>query len=303
MFHVEQKRTMESIKQCLICDGSKFENYLECTDYFLSKENFTLVKCSGCGFIFINPRPFPEELYKYYESPDYISHSGTNKGIVNAVYKKVRRYTHNKKVKLVSKFSSGKSILDIGCASGELLNNFKLKNWETLGIEPNQNARNFAKSTYNINVLDENEILNIPTASKDVITMWHVLEHVSGLNERMLELKRILKKDGTIFVAVPNKMSYDAEYYGKYWAAYDVPRHLYHFTPDSMAKLLNHHKFSIVKILPMKFDSYYVSMLSEKYKSGKNNLLKALYIGWKSNIKARKDKGACSSLIYVVKNT
>jgi 2-polyprenyl-3-methyl-5-hydroxy-6-metoxy-1,4-benzoquinol methylase len=294
---------MESIKQCLICNNSKFENFLECTDYFLSGENFTLVKCSECGFVFINPRPFPTELSKYYDSPDYISHSGTSKGLVGFIYKKIRRYTHSKKVKLVSKYTRGKSILDIGCGSGELLNLFKLNNWETLGIEPNQSARDFAKTNYNISILNENELSSIPSNSKDVITLWHVLEHVSGLNERMLELKRILKNDGVIFIAVPNRTSFDAEYYGKFWAAYDVPRHLYHFSQETMKRLLEKNNFSLVNILPMRFDSYYVSMLSEKYKSDKNNLLKAIYIGMKSNFMARKDKMDFSSLIYVIKNT
>lgn len=294
---------MESIKQCLICNSSRFEAFLECTDYFLSKENFTIVKCQECGFVFINPRPFPEELSRYYDSPDYISHSGTNKGLVNSIYKKVRKYTHSKKVKLVTKFTNGKSILDIGCGSGELLHLFKENSWETLGVEPNQSAREFANATYNISVLDENELSTIPSQSKDVITLWHVLEHVSGLNERVSELKRILKKDGVIFVAVPNRISFDAEYYGKFWAAYDVPRHLYHFSPETMKKLLEKYKFTVINILPMKFDSYYVSMLSEKYKSGKNRLLNALYIGWKSNLKARKNKVSYSSLIYVIKNT
>jgi 2-polyprenyl-3-methyl-5-hydroxy-6-metoxy-1,4-benzoquinol methylase len=293
---------MESIKQCLICGSSEFENFLECTDYFLSKENFTIVKCLECGFLFINPRPFPEELSRYYDSPDYISHSGTNKGFVNFIYKKIRSYTHSKKVKLVTKLANGKSILDVGCGSGELLHLFKMNKWETIGIEPNQSAREFAKSTYNINILDENELSSIPSHSKDTITLWHVLEHVSGLNERMLELKRILKKDGKLLIAVPNRISFDAIYYGKYWAAYDVPRHLYHFSPDTIKKLLKKHEFSVETILPMKFDSYYVSMLSEKYKTGKNNFFKALYIGWKSNYRARKDGISYSSQIYVIKN-
>ena len=150
--------------------------------------------------------------------------------------------------------------------------------------------------------MDEIEISNIPNNSKDIITMWHVLEHVSELNERIGELKRILKKDGTIFIAVPNCISYDANYYNKFWAAYDVPRHLYHFTPDSMKRLLEKFNFSRIDVLPMRFDSYYVSMLSEKYKTGRSNILKALYIGWKSNRYAMKDKISFSSLLYVIRN-
>jgi len=294
---------MEEIKQCLICGNDKFSEFLECKDYFLSNETFKIVECNKCGFTFINPRPEHSHLHRYYDSPEYISHSGTNKGIVNSIYKKVRKHTHKNKMKLISKYSNGNTILDIGCGSGELLDLFNQNNWETIGIEPNPNARNFAKLEYGLEVNDEPFISNISDKSKDAITMWHVLEHVSGLNGRMLELKRILKDNGVLFIAVPNRLSYDAIHYQKYWAAYDVPRHLYHFTPDTMKKLLDKFNFSVVGTIPMKFDSYYVSMLSEKYKTGKNNIIKALYIGFKSNLKACKDKSTYSSLIYIIKNT
>jgi 2-polyprenyl-3-methyl-5-hydroxy-6-metoxy-1,4-benzoquinol methylase len=293
---------MEEIKKCLICENTEFIPYLNCDDYFFTKEIFNIVKCKSCGFLFVNPRPDQKDLSKYYESPEYISHSGTNKGFVNSVYKKIRKYTHSKKLNLVSKYAKGNNILDIGCGSGELLSLFKNNGWEVLGIEPNQNARNFAVSEYKLDIKDESEISTIPDNSKDVITMWHVLEHVSELNVRVGELKRILKKDGTIFIAVPNCISYDANYYNKFWAAYDVPRHLYHFTPDAMKRLLEKFKFDIIEVLPMQFDSYYVSMLSEKYKTGRSNILKALYIGWKSNRYAKKDKISYSSLLYVIHN-
>jgi 2-polyprenyl-3-methyl-5-hydroxy-6-metoxy-1,4-benzoquinol methylase len=302
MFHVEHKYKMEEIKQCLICGNDKFTEFLVCKDHFLTNETFKIVKCSSCGFAFINPRPEKDQLQKYYESIEYISHSGTSKGIINTVYKKVRRYTHKKKFKLVSNYAKGNSILDIGCGSGELLSLFKENNWKTFGIEPNDNARNFAISEYGLNVNNEESISGISNKSIDVVTMWHVLEHVSELNERISEIKRTLKENGVLFVAVPNNISYDAEYYKEFWAAYDVPRHLYHFTPDTIKKLLEKYKFSIIEMLPMKFDSYYVSMLSEKYKTGKNNIIRAFFIGFKSNLKAR-EKSAYSSQIYIVRNT
>jgi len=302
MFHVKQENIMEEIKNCQICGNSKFSEFLKCKDHFLSKELFTLVKCNSCGFVFVNPKPENEQLHKYYDSPEYISHSGTKKGIVNFIYNKVRNFTHKRKVNLVTEYSNGKSILDIGCGSGELLNLFKENKWETLGIEPNPKARDFAKSSYNIEVKDESAISDVPSKSKDVISMWHVLEHVPYVNERLKEIKRILKADGVLFIAVPNIVSYDALYYNEYWAAYDVPRHLLHFSPETMKNLIEKFDFSIIRILPMKFDSYYVSMLSEKYKTGKNNLIKALYIGFLSNLKANKTKTTYSSLIYIIKN-
>ncbi|MFA4852408.1 MAG: class I SAM-dependent methyltransferase [Bacteroidales bacterium] len=294
---------MEEIKQCNICGNAEFSVYIECRDHFLTQELFTIVRCKKCGFLFVNPLPEKDKLHSYYDSPEYISHSGTSNGLINSIYKKARNYTHKKKFRIISKYAKGKTILDVGCGSGELLKLFKHHNWETLGIEPNSKVREFAKLSYGLKILEEDQIINIPEKSIDVITLWHVLEHVSDLNERMQELKRILKNDGVLIIAVPNCISYDAIYYGKYWAAYDVPRHLYHFTPNTIKQLLNKFNFSITNILPMKFDSYYVSMLSEKYKSGRTNMIKALFIGLKSNIRACKDKASYSSQIYVIRNT
>jgi ubiquinone/menaquinone biosynthesis C-methylase UbiE len=293
---------MTELMKCEICGGQDFSDFLECTDHFLTKEKFKLAKCNSCGFVFLNPRPDTDKLHLYYDSPDYISHSGSEKGIINKVYKKIRTHTHKKKYNLVKKHSQGKKILDIGCGSGELLNLFKMKGWETLGVEPNENARKFAMLTHKLNVIDENETEKIPDHSFPAIMLWHVLEHVPGLNERMEELKRILQTDGVLFVAIPHCSSYDAEYYKQYWAAYDVPRHLWHFTPKTIELLCEKHKFSVTGVLPMKFDSYYVSLLSEKYKYGKQKLFSGFRRGYMSNIKAGRGHGSYSSQIYIIRN-
>jgi len=292
---------MEQLKNCPICGNDNFTVFLTSIDHFLTKEKFNIVECSECGFTFINPRPEASQLAGYYESDEYISHSGTNKGIVNSVYKYVRNFTHKSKLQIVSQYAKGNKILDIGCGSGELLGLFKKNSWETLGVEPNKNAREFAIGHNGIDVVDEPRINEIENGSKDVITMWHVLEHVSLVNDRLKEIYRILRDDGVVFIAVPNRISFDAVHYSEYWAAYDVPRHLYHFTPDTMEKLLKKHNFSIISYKPMKFDSFYVSMLSEKYKTGKTNLLKAIWIGLRSNLKANNKRHDYSSMIYVVK--
>lgn len=294
---------MTELTICEICGGKVFSEYLECTDHFLTGEKFKLVKCNSCGFVFVNPRPEKEKLQLYYDSPDYVSHSGTEKGLVNKIYKVIRNHTHKRKFNLVKKYSSAPKILDIGCGSGELLNLFRRNSWETLGVEPNENARKFALQAYGLNIIDENEIEKIPDHSFPAIMLWHVLEHVPELNKRMAELHRILQKDGVLFIAVPHCSSYDAEYYKQYWAAYDVPRHLWHFTAETIELLCRKNKFSIEKILPMKFDSYYVSMLSEKYKTGKQKLFKGFKTGYRSNRNARMNKYAYSSQIYVIRNS
>ncbi len=292
---------MENISNCFVCGGKDFSPLKNCIDYTVSKNTFNIVQCKNCGFKFTNPRPNGVEIGKYYESEEYVSHSDSGKGIINFIYKKVRNYTINKKIKLVNSFSKDQTILDIGCGTGAFLNACIENGWKIEGIEPSDGARNFAKSNYHLDLNPENKLASLANDSFSIITMWHVLEHVHLLNERIEELKRLLKKDGTIIIAVPNCNSYDAEYYSEFWAAFDLPRHLYHFTPDTMGKLLDKHNLRIVKKIPMVFDSYYVSMLSEKYKNGKVSILKAILTGMKSNRIGKRDINRFSSIIYIIK--
>lgn len=294
---------MEELKNCPICNHSSFSHFLNCIDYTVSRKTFNIVSCEYCGFKFTNSRPEKEAIGKYYESEDYISHSNSKKGLFNIIYQAVRKYTIRKKVKLISNISrkkkEGKSILDIGCGTGEFLNACKNKGWRTLGIEPGKQARKYAISHYGIEVKEESALTSLEDQTFDVITLWHVLEHVHELNERMRELRRLVKPEGKLIIAVPNYLSYDAAHYGTYWAAYDVPRHLYHFSPNTMTQLLGNYGIQIQKMLPMKFDSFYVSLLSEKYKSGKTNFLKAFVIGLKSSKLSQKAVKKSSSIIYI----
>lgn len=294
---------MIHLKKCEICESTDLSTFLECTDHFLTKEKFQLSKCNACGFVFVNPRPGNEKLKFYYDSPKYISHSGTEQGIINKIYKRVRKITLEKKLKLIKKHTTGTRILDIGCGSGELLNIFKVNNWQTMGVEPNENARNYAINEYGLKVVEENEIEKIPDQSFDAISLWHVIEHIPGLQKRMTELKRILKTSGTLFIAVPHYNSYDAAHYKEYWAAYDVPRHLWHFTPTTLEMLCKKYGFLRINKFPMKFDSYYVSLLSEKYMHGKQKFFKGLWKGYVSNIKAKKQKYPYSSQVYVFRRS
>ncbi|MCK4679401.1 MAG: class I SAM-dependent methyltransferase [Bacteroidales bacterium] len=292
---------MEKIESCIICGEDQFTHYLDCKDHFLSKQIFTIVECTGCGFRFINPRPFTGELGKYYKSESYISHSGTKKGFINKIYLLARKFTQDRKYNIVQAFKSTGSILDIGCGSGELLKLFQKKGWKTVGIEPDELVRKTAINRYSLDIREEVALKKIPDGAFDVITMWHVLEHVPDLIDRVKEVKRILKKDGILIVAVPNCNSMDAKIYGEHWAAYDVPRHLSHFTKDSIAMLFRNHGMVIAKILPMKLDAFYVSMLSEKYKRGKINYFTAAKNGLLSNMRAKKNQNEYSSLIFIIK--
>ena len=270
--------------------------HLKVKDNSISKENFELKL--NTEFNMLVTQPVPKNLSKYYESEDYISHTDGKKSMFEKVYQLVKNYTLKKKIKLINSFNSEeKIILDIGAGTGDFLSVCKNDNWNVLGIEPNEKARKIAESK-KIN-LQEN-LSEVKNKKFDVITMWHVLEHVENLQEYIQQLKELLKENGTLLIAVPNYKSYDANYYKEFWAAYDVPRHLWHFSQASISKLFAVENISVVKTLPMKFDSYYVSLLSEKYKRGKMNPIKAFCVGFTSNRKAKRTK-EYSSLIYVLK--
>jgi 2-polyprenyl-3-methyl-5-hydroxy-6-metoxy-1,4-benzoquinol methylase len=291
---------MELLKNCPVCGSEIIEPFISGKDHFLTGEKFEIVRCKGCGFRFTNPRPKADELGKYYESAEYISHSDTRKGIFAAVYQQVRKYTLGRKLAMISKFQEKGEILDIGCATGQFLNCMSEHGWKTTGIEPDNKTRAYAISEYGLTVFPEKKLNSFNEASFDVITMWHVLEHVSDLKGRMEQLKDLLKPEGTLIIAVPNCDAYDAKKYGKFWAGYDLPRHLYHFTKSDIKMLVEKYGFTIVNILPMKFDAFYVSLLSEKYKRGKIRWLPALWNGFWSNLKSSQNNGH-SSLIYVIK--
>lgn len=291
---------MKTYQKCPICEGEHFKNFLNCKDNTGSDESFTIVKCSACDFAFTNPVPLEKEIGKYYESDDYISHSNTDKGLVNFLYQKVRNYTLNKKVALLKSLNNGRNVLDIGSGTGEFLNQCKLNGFTINGIEPSQTGRDQAKKNFGINIKNEDDISHFEDSSFDFITMWHVLEHVYHLNDRVKELKRLVNRSGHIVIAVPNRNSFDAKNYKEFWAAYDVPRHLYHFTPNDIENICKKHELTLIKTLPMKFDSFYVSMLSEKYKTGRTNLISAFLTGLKSNLKGDPTK-TYSSQIYILK--
>ncbi|MGZ4115982.1 MAG: methyltransferase domain-containing protein [Bacteroidia bacterium] len=298
---MEQIIFMEILSNCPVCNSNQMSPFLACKDNTVSRETFQIVQCNSCGFKFTNPRPEEDKLGAYYKSEDYVSHSNTKKGFINSTYQSVRKYTLLKKLQLISKYYKTGKILDIGCGTGEFLNTCKNAQWETFGIEPDPDAKKMASTNFGLDVKAETEIKNLEAEKFDVISMWHVLEHVPKLNERIEDLKRLIKPNGLIIIAVPNCNSLDAKIYKENWAAYDVPRHLYHFTPKDIEQIFRNHGLELFKILPMIFDSYYVSMLSEKIKTGRTNIIRSTWNGFRSNLSAMGSGKTYSSQIYLIR--
>ena len=273
--------------------------YLTVKDYAVSKETFGLYRDEKLDMLITFPKPKLSELHQYYESENYISHTDARKSLFERLYQFVKKFALQRKLKIINKLHPAKGkLLDIGAGTGDFLSVSKTDGWEITGIEPSQKARSIAEGK-GILFVAESQLLE--SASFDVITMWHVLEHVPDLEHQIMELKRLIKPNGTIIVAVPNFRSFDARYYRQFWAGFDVPRHLWHFSKKAIKQLFGKENFKIQTVLPMKLDAFYVSLLSEKYKTGSMNFFKAIYIGLKSNRKAKK-RFQYSSLIYIIKS-
>lgn len=290
----------ERLLKCPLCKSGHFLNHKEITDYSVSKQTFIVCKCMQCELLFTNPRPTEDEIGPYYDFPDYFSHEDKARNLTQWIYNQVRKYSLSQKIKLIESYSETGRILDYGCGTGQLLFEAKINQWRVAGIEPNEKARSQANSK-----LGNKVVANLNDLKKDqyfdVITLFHVLEHIHDLRKTVKTLLKHLKDDGKLIIAVPNHESADAKRYGDFWAGWDVPRHLYHFNRKAMESFRNEFGLHLIDIKPLVFDAYYVSLLSEKYQT-KDGLVKtyakALINGFQSN-QAAEEPGQYSSNIYI----
>ena len=288
---------------CPVCDSSLISPVLSAKDHTVSGKYFSIWQCKDCSLRFTQDVPGIDSIGDYYKSEDYISHSNTSRGFINRVYQLIRKRTLKQKRRWVEEVTGKKqaALLDLGSGTGAFVKEMELHGWQVTGLEPDAGARKLAKEFFDCELKNIDEFFQLPANSFDAITLWHVLEHVHGLQPYIQQLKKLLKEDGTLVIAVPNYTSLDASVYKEYWAAYDVPRHLYHFSPSSMQSLMEKNGLKIIDYRPMWFDSLYVSLLSSKYKKGKTNWLGSFWNGLRSNFAAMKDKKKCSSVIYIIR--
>ncbi len=271
-------------------------------DHSVSGEEFELRYNFELDMLETFPQPSQDQLPKYYQSEDYISHTDSKRNLFEKVYHLVRNISLKQKLKLINSFSlEKKRLLDVGCGTGGFLLTAKNNDWVVSGVEPDEKARTIANEKVNNAVFETEHLLKFEKHSFDVITLWHVLEHLPKLEEHTSIFKSLLKPNGRLIVAVPNHKSYDAKFYKEFWAAYDVPRHLWHFSRTAISTLFHRKNMTVEKMVPMGFDAFYVSLLSEKYKSGWMNIFRAFLVGVRSNFKARTSQ-EYSSIIYVLKN-
>lgn len=293
---------MEVIQNCYCCNATDFRLLTIAKDNYADEE-FKIVQCNTCHFVFTNPRPAVNEIGKYYTAPTYMSHQSHSKGLVQSIYRYARNYMKGKKLTLIQN-SIGKkvdfSLLDFGCGTGDFLAYVKSKKITAVGVEPDEQARTVAKDVNNVDTYSIEQSKNIEHNKYDAITLWHVLEHIHDLHQQINYFNNWLKPKGKLFIAVPNIESYDAAFYGKYWDALDVPRHIYHFSPTNIKQIVEQHNFTLIATQPLFLDAYYVSMRSEWHKGTSKVVayFKAIWRGFLSNNDAKKT-GNYSSLIYI----
>ncbi len=290
---------------CPCCGGADIQPVLAAEDYTVSHEIYEIWHCDGCSNRFTQRVPDVTAIGPYYQSAAYVSHSDTAKGLINRLYHLVRNHTLQNKRRLVQKVTGKQQgiLLDVGAGTGAFVNTMQSAGWAITGLEPDAIARNNALQKHGLQLRSADDLYRLTPSQFDAITLWHVLEHVHDLHGYLDIFTQVLKPGGKLVIAVPNYTSHDAAVYQQYWAAYDVPRHLYHFSPEGMEQLGKSKGFTLYRIRPMWFDSSYVSMLSEQYKHGKSNLVTALWNGLVSNLKAVVNKKRCSSVVYIFAKT
>ena len=283
---------------CPWCGNPTEKQYLRVKDYFLSEEEFDIFACEDCGLLFTSPRPEPSVIGKYYQSKEYYSHQENKKGFVPRIYEFVKSFNIKNKVKMATYGLPVGKLLDIGCGVGDFLYQVIEKGWDVTGIEPSDQAKDIAESKLGFRPLSPADSSKLPSASFDVITLWHVLEHVDDLKTQTSELLRLLKPGGRLVIALPNFQSFDCQYYKQYWAAWDVPRHLNHFSSNTLQKMMVSLGFIPSGTKKLIWDAFYISYLSEKYRQHSLPLLRGAWVGLRSNAKARRSN-MYSSLVYL----
>jgi 2-polyprenyl-3-methyl-5-hydroxy-6-metoxy-1,4-benzoquinol methylase len=285
-------------KKCPWCKSEKTQFHLWLKDEFLTQEDFQIYECLKCGLLFTEPRPEKSVIGKYYKSDEYYSHQENKTGFIPKLYESVKSVNLKKKYKMATEGIAKGRVLDIGCGVGDFLHTMEQNGWDAVGIEPSEDAKAIAKKRIKAQIFDTEAQETLPDNSFDLITMWHVLEHVDDLHWQLKQLEHLIKPNGRVVIAVPNYKSYDGDFYKEKWAAYDVPRHLNHFNQEALVKLFKVNNLTHVKTEKLIWDAYYISYMSENYKHHSSPLIRGAYRGLLSNLKARRS-GEWSSLVYV----
>ena len=295
---------MTTVNKCPVCNSSDLALKFTCRDHLISSENFDIYACKNCGFLFTKEPPSVKEIEKYYNTGEYISHSDTGKGLINTLFHFTRRLMLRRKRSIISKatgLNTGGTLLDMGCGTGYFASFMKDAGWKVTGMEVNEKARSFAKEKFSLEVVNETELSGFDENHFDCITLWHVFEHLHDPVNSLVLIHRLLRPEGKCIIAMPNSSSFDARHYGTSWAAWDVPRHLWHFAPDTFRKYAEKNGFEIAGIKNLPADVFYISILSEKNRGTNLPFITGMIKGmWFASLALFNNKRS-SSLIYIIR--
>jgi 2-polyprenyl-3-methyl-5-hydroxy-6-metoxy-1,4-benzoquinol methylase len=289
--------------RCPLCLSEMIAVKFECTDHFISKEVFAIAGCGNCGFLFTQDCPDEDVISGYYESEEYISHSDTNAGLLNKLYHLIRELMLIRKRGIIEKATGMKkgSLLDIGSGTGHFGGMMKKAGWKVKAIEINEKTRLNSAITFGLDVYSPSEISDLEQESLDCITLWHVLEHLHDPEDYISKIHALLKPGGICLVALPNSSSFDEKFYRRFWAAFDVPRHLWHFDPSTFRHFSEKSAFKIESQSVLPFDVFYISILSEKYRGSKFPFIQGLIRGSWFALLSFFSRSGSSSIVYILR--
>lgn len=293
---------MAEVRSCPVCGGADFSDLFAARDHLVTGDSFRIAQCCGCGLFATAYPPDEEDIGRYYQSDEYISHSDKNDGLTEQFYHLARKYMLGRKRRLVSRATGKKTgtIIDIGSGTGYFASFMQQSGWNVTGVEINDRAREFSSAKFGISTLAPSAINDLDDASADCVTLWHVLEHLYDPGKWMGEVHRILTVEGRCIIALPNIESSDAQWFGEHWAALDVPRHLWHFSPDTIMRLAEEHGFVCEAVRPLPLDLFYISALSYRNRGRRVALLRGVATGLFLSIVNLFRRNKASSLIYVM---
>lgn len=293
---------MPDMSVCPACQATTATDLFQARDHLVSGREFLIRRCTNCGMGWTVDPPAEEDAGKYYVSDEYISHTDSKQSLADRLYHLARGFMLKRKGKLVDS-AVGKSagiMMDFGSGTGYFAAFMQQRGWQVTGIELSEMARNYSVERFGIRAIGPQQVRDLPSASADCVTFWHVLEHLYDPAGWMDEVKRILKDDGRCIIALPNFASADAEWFGKRWAALDVPRHLWHFSPQAFREFAEKQGFVCESTSALPLDLFYISLLSYRNDGKGMPLARGVLTGVVIALRSLFRRDSASSLVYVL---
>ena len=291
----------QDFNSCPLCGAYGQTPYADCTDFTVSRESYILMRCPECGMVYTSNPPKECDTSKYDKLDLKLKLGDSPAGLIHKLYYYIRLRMLSRKAHIVESqsYRTGGSLLNYGAKTGYFSHKMERRGWKVTSIEKYHEERLFSLEMFHHRMFDVPEMDRLHPETFDVITLWHVFEHCYDPNGLLDKFYKLLRPTGILIMACPNIRSTDAMHYGPYWAAYDVPRHLWHFNTTSLSELAHKHGFTLMHRERMPFDCFYISILSEKHKRHKMAFLRGILYGFHCWLVSLAHPDSSSSMVYV----